>query len=123
MSDGTRFELPQLDYDEGTLEQLAQRRAAHAIEYEVQRLEDDSRVAGWERLNRTKAFELAKQLRRHAEELFAAGTRGLEARVAYLTARMKGFPCPKCGHQHEGSRYSYRCFQCLCPESYVRRVS
>ena len=111
-----RFELPQLDHDDGTLEQLAQRVAAHAITFEVQRLEDDQRVNGWERLNRPKSRELAARLRRIATELFQLGTRGIEARAAHELARMRGFPCTKCRHRHEGSRYSFRCFLCPCQE-------
>jgi hypothetical protein len=111
-----RFELPQLRESDGTIEQLAQRRAAHAIAFEVQRLEDDERVSGWERMNRPKAFDLAARLRRIANELFTAGTRGLETQVAYERARMHGFPCEKCGHQHESSRFSFRCFRCECAE-------
>jgi Zn finger protein HypA/HybF involved in hydrogenase expression len=67
-------------------------------------------------VHRVRALDVAKHLRAEALRLFELGTRGLEARVMYETARMKGFPCEKCGHQHEGGRYSFRCFSCHCPE-------
>lgn len=111
-----RFELPMLGHDEGTVEQLAARLAAHAIAYEVSRIEDSGRANGWELLFRTKAVEVARHMRTIAEDLFKDGTAGLEARAAYETARMRGFPCGRCGHRHEGSRYSFRCFLCLCQE-------
>lgn len=111
-----RFEFPNLFYNEGTVEQLAQRLAATAIAYEVQRLEDRDRCSGWAGLNRPLALEAAGHLRRIAAELHQRGAVGLEARVAEELARMRGFPCEKCGHRHEGTRYQLRCFFCSCGE-------
>jgi L-amino acid N-acyltransferase YncA len=111
-----RFQLPMLNYDEGSPEQVAQRLAAQSLSYEVDRLEDEGKATGWATVHRVRALEVAQHLRMEALRLFELGTRGLETRVAYETARMKGFPCEKCGHQHEGGRYSFRCFSCHCPE-------
>jgi DNA-directed RNA polymerase subunit RPC12/RpoP len=36
--------------------------------------------------------------------------------VQHELARMRGFPCERCGHRHEGVRFSYRCFHCMCHE-------
>lgn len=111
-----RLAFPLLEVSDGTLEQLAQRRAADAISYEVNRLEDDARVQGWERLNRSKAFELAQRLRDIACELYAKGVRGLEMKAAFEQARRLGFPCVKCRHKHEGVEFQRVCFHCECQE-------
>jgi L-amino acid N-acyltransferase YncA len=116
-NDAMSLQLPMLNYDEGSPEQVAQRLAAHQISYEIERLEDEGRATGWASVHRVRALEVAKHLRMEALRLFELGTRGLEARAAYETARLKGFPCEKCGHRHEGSRYSFRCFSCTCAEA------
>lgn len=111
-----RLEFPLLNQDEGTIEQIAQRLAAHAIAYEVNRIEDAERASGWELLQRDRALEVASQMRQVAEQLYSAGCRGFEGRVQHELARMRGFPCERCGHRHEGVRFSYRCFHCMCHE-------